>query len=424
MRGNRLPFHQSMAGSATAALTVLAVVLLSAVAFAAPTSALKAGNHELSVHRNGLTSYTVFLDGKRLLQDRTDEVVTLAGDYEGDGHVYVLLSLSPGGNACASQYRAIDLSGQQIIITPPFGNCSDQPKVSVELGALHVRFPPFTAGGVGNTAVPGQSYSFKAGVLTKRPETPAAAIKPQPGFHFVHGSGMVHLYYNGPNNIGPSIFGGTARNILNWPPEFKSLKSDTVRGVSLGMTLDEADRIAQAIPMQSALAAGATKVTVWYENLGPRAAPIDGMPNVSRVTCDPDAVKELAFLATSPRQNYGSCLAFYPAADGATTVGRISSVQHLDKNSGVESTMAALVAKYGPPSQQPALNEMLWFAKDKSGRIVAIDALYSDINAYYNPQARAEAGVTSGGPKILDVEMEYFDMPAPAKASKPASPQL
>ena len=94
----------------------------------------------------------------------------------------------------------------------------------------------------------------------------------------------------------------------------------------------------------------------------------------------------------------------------------------LDASSDAASTLAALVGKYGPPSAQPASNEMIWFSRNADGSATAIDALFSDLTG--------GEGVGSARPqlpfagKLLDVEMRRFSLPEAPRTVPPRAPRL
>ena len=185
------------------------------------------------------------------------------------------------------------------------------------------------------------------------------------------------------------------------------------------MTQADADSLARSHGMQPDEAGR----HIWYDGLGPRPHEIFGQ-SALRVDCGPDARSEFGSMTFIKRQQYRSCLAFGPVGGDRSRVGSISSVQTLDPNATQASTLAALVGKYGPPSQQTASNELLWFAKDPSGETVAIDALFTDPYAEANQDRTAENSGTTGGPKLLDVEAEFFHLPAPPASAAPSAPQL
>jgi hypothetical protein len=82
--------------------------------------------------------FQVTVDRKTVIDDKDDAGVVIQGAYEGGGRAYVLISEASGGNACAAQFQAIDVSGATPLVSPVFGTCSDLPDVSVDGGALHV----------------------------------------------------------------------------------------------------------------------------------------------------------------------------------------------------------------------------------------------------------------------------------------------
>ena len=92
------------------------------------------GGHQISV------------DGQTLAVDRDDDRVVIRSVHQGGGRTYVLIQEQSGGIACPAMYQAIDLSGPKPTISPPVGNCSDVPRVSVVGGAFQLTVPAFRAG--------------------------------------------------------------------------------------------------------------------------------------------------------------------------------------------------------------------------------------------------------------------------------------
>lgn len=393
-------------------LLVIGVLVASGSELGAPSSSLKAGKHFLSVRKEGLTDHTVMLDGRPLLRDQVSQFVTLIGSYEGNSRSYVLIHEDPGGNACGGQYKAIDLTSQPFWISPAFGNCSDQAQATVVGGVLHIGMPAFTPGGMNKTATPGRDFTFGYGRLTEirgASPTPAAPVQ---HLTVLVPNGKVHLYYKGPNDLGPTILDPNVSQVLAWPPVFRTLKDDTIRGVRLGMNTEQANDIARATPMQPDENGNTKGATLWYQGLGPRAPAVMGMPNIARLDCSAAAVDELGLRNSFKRQLYRTCFSLHPKPDEPTKIGWISSVQSVDPNTTSGSILAALEAKYGPASVQPASNEMIWFIKDAEGAVIAIDALFSDIDAYKNPDTRSEGLSETNRPKLLDVEAKFFALPA------------
>ena len=200
----------------------LCACLLIAQAHAA-SSSVEANGHRLTVRRTALTVNTILLDGRRMFDDRTDELVTLLGPFSGDGATFVLLDEQPGGNACAGMLQAIDLTRMPPVVTPSFGNCNDQVAPFVSGGLLHVTTPPFTPGGLDKGTSPAESYTFGSGLLTKLTTAPAPVRSPNAGLHAVSPTGPRRLYYAGLNTIGPTIRGALVARIVTWPPAFRVL---------------------------------------------------------------------------------------------------------------------------------------------------------------------------------------------------------
>ena len=56
----------------------------------------------------------------------------------------VVFALSSGGSGCPVMYRMVHLTGESDpLVTEPFGDCSDIPRVSLEGERLRMRFPGF-----------------------------------------------------------------------------------------------------------------------------------------------------------------------------------------------------------------------------------------------------------------------------------------
>lgn len=102
--------------------------------------------------------HQVVVDGRVVATDVQDDRVLIQGVHQGGNRTYVLIAEQSGGNACASLYQAIDLSGDAPVVSSRFGNCSDVPKISVGGGALQVSVPAFRA-------APAATYVFRDGRL-------------------------------------------------------------------------------------------------------------------------------------------------------------------------------------------------------------------------------------------------------------------
>jgi len=81
----------------------------------------------------------------------------------------------------------------------------------------------------------------------------------------------------------------------------------------------------------------------------------------------------------------------------------------------------------GPPSVQPADNEMIWFAKDASGSTFAIDGLFTDFTTesrFTGPPGAFRSDPASSIAKILEVDMTYFEPSAEKPPATPSAPKL
>ena len=125
------------------AASVLACAMGQARAQADVVVSLHAGRHEIGVVRRGNAEHVVTVDGHPVIDDRSDQYVLLVGPFGGDGASYVLVAESPGGNACPAHFQALDVSAAQVRVSAAFGNCNDQPRVSVVKGELDVVTPAF-----------------------------------------------------------------------------------------------------------------------------------------------------------------------------------------------------------------------------------------------------------------------------------------
>lgn len=115
----------------------LALILLLSGPATASDSSVTVNGRTVSVARAD-GRFQVTVDGRTVIDDKDDQGVTIQGTYEGGGRAYALIAEASGGNACAAQFQAIDLSGQKPLVSPVFGTCSDLPDASVADGALRV----------------------------------------------------------------------------------------------------------------------------------------------------------------------------------------------------------------------------------------------------------------------------------------------
>jgi hypothetical protein len=86
---------------------------------------------------NEISHFEVLIN-KTVVYSDDDMLVNVEGVYAGAGHTYLLLEKQTGGNACGSDFQALDLTPARPAISPRFGNCSSHPKVSVVNGTLRV----------------------------------------------------------------------------------------------------------------------------------------------------------------------------------------------------------------------------------------------------------------------------------------------
>jgi hypothetical protein len=114
----------------------LALLLLALPATASESGVTVNGRAVSVAQANG--RFQVSVDGAVVIDDKDDQGVTIQGAYEGGGRAYALIAEASGGNACAAQFQAIDVSGDKPLVSPVFGTCSDLPDVSVADGALRV----------------------------------------------------------------------------------------------------------------------------------------------------------------------------------------------------------------------------------------------------------------------------------------------
>lgn len=132
-----------------------------------PVPALDAVGHHLAVHSVGQLDHMIELDGQPLLHDTEDETVGLLGPYTGQGHSYVLLAKSAGGNACEMQFQAVDLATSPARLSPVFGDCSPDVQVKIKGGVLHATTGGYTGRpDVGSPKIKGETVIFGDGKFT------------------------------------------------------------------------------------------------------------------------------------------------------------------------------------------------------------------------------------------------------------------
>ena len=78
--------------------------------------------------------------------EQLDGFPRFQGVYGDTTRLYILSEEGTGGTACPALYRVIDLSGQQPMLTPQFGSCSDLVAVTLVGAELQVRTPAFQTG--------------------------------------------------------------------------------------------------------------------------------------------------------------------------------------------------------------------------------------------------------------------------------------
>ncbi len=120
----------------------------------------RAGGQTVELDRLGLTVWQVTIGTKTVLEDREDETLALRGPYSAPGRDYVLIEESLGGNACESNFQIIEIQAGQILVSPRFGSCSADARVTVNGTELHVVTPAFKAGrAVTTTFVDGRFHT-------------------------------------------------------------------------------------------------------------------------------------------------------------------------------------------------------------------------------------------------------------------------
>ena len=113
----------------------LLLVLWSGQALAAEHATI--GGAEVRIVTGG-GRVKVLVGSRAVIDERDDQAMSIQGVLEGNGHAYALIAEATGGNACAAQFQAIEVSRDPPAVSPVFGTCTDQPTASVVGGALHV----------------------------------------------------------------------------------------------------------------------------------------------------------------------------------------------------------------------------------------------------------------------------------------------
>jgi len=148
-----------------------------AAAPAAPASAGErvatktANGHTVELLRLGDGNFAARVDGRLVLTDHGDDLVSLGDTYRGDGRTYLLVGEASGGTACPSLYQVIDLTERIPKVSPRFGNCSDLPRAAVRAGVLQLVFPQ------SGSAAP-RSETFGPGVVVDGSDGSIATVQP------------------------------------------------------------------------------------------------------------------------------------------------------------------------------------------------------------------------------------------------------
>ncbi|MFT8718477.1 hypothetical protein [Acetobacter sp.] len=149
------------------ALLAFAVFVVCPAHATEPVTSLTVRDHQITVHTVGQTDHVIAVDGSILEHDTDNEQVGLLGPYTGQGHTYVLLAESAGGNACEMQFQAVDLTPSPARLSPVFGNCSPDVHVKVTGGELHATTGGYTGRpSVGSPKIPGETIVFRDGKFT------------------------------------------------------------------------------------------------------------------------------------------------------------------------------------------------------------------------------------------------------------------
>jgi hypothetical protein len=134
------------------------------VTAASSAQTIIAAGHKVEVAKEGELHFDVLVDGKSILSDKEDLIVSLRGSYVGGGHSFVVVEKDSGGTACPATYQAIDLSGPEPSVSKTFGNCSDIPNITVVAGVLRITFPRFKDAPARTETFSGSSAALPAGV--------------------------------------------------------------------------------------------------------------------------------------------------------------------------------------------------------------------------------------------------------------------
>lgn len=114
-----------------------------------------AGNTVSVEYDNGVGA--LVLNGQKLFTN-DNGAVGIRGSYPASGKTFILAEVDQG--ASCAHFRIVALSGRQAAISPEFGNCEDNAKVSVVGGVLHVRIPVWRSVGIPPASDPAQTHSF------------------------------------------------------------------------------------------------------------------------------------------------------------------------------------------------------------------------------------------------------------------------
>ncbi|WP_291365197.1 hypothetical protein [Acetobacter sp. UBA5411] len=149
------------------ALLAFAVFVVCPAHATEPVTSLTVRDHQITVRTVGQTDHVIAVDGSVLTHDTNNERVGLLGPYTGQGHAYVLLAESAGGNACEMQFQAVDLTTSPARLSPVFGDCSPDVHARVSRGTLHATTGDYTGRpSVGSPKTSGETVVFGDGKFT------------------------------------------------------------------------------------------------------------------------------------------------------------------------------------------------------------------------------------------------------------------
>lgn len=107
--------------------------------FAQSSYSVKTKTGELVVEQNEnfLTQIKI---GKHVLLGSQIGAVTVEGKFPQTNPILIVVSISENGEACAAEFRVIDVSKNEPTITDTFGNCNPAPRIVFQNQILTIKF--------------------------------------------------------------------------------------------------------------------------------------------------------------------------------------------------------------------------------------------------------------------------------------------